>query len=324
MNMETMFYILLMVFISVQGNVPTDFPSANRLGVVDNFSGKKNVLVFLSDNTLKMKYSTSPETWSGWIDMGSPAGLHLISNPATVHGHKNEVHVYVQASDGQVYRVVQTMLQTNVTVPPSFKPWQKVSSESQIPRDTEASLSSKDSVTAGHFRGNIVVFARSLSQNSSHLYWSKENSTGGFTSWGRIGGGKANLHSDAAVVFNGFSGYYEAFAVMNDGKPYRMWQKGGNKWSDWRTHGDSHPAAVKTSMPVALPMSNTFFNNALEVFILGTDGHVHHMFQTTCDHVDNPWGYCTWGVWHTRGNKVPVGNMVNQLTGGSNIHGGNE
>ncbi len=52
-----------------------------------------------------------------------------------------------------------------------------------------------------------------------------------------MGSSKPHLASDATVIYNPFSGYYEAFAIMNDGHLQRSWQKGGTGWSDWRSMG---------------------------------------------------------------------------------------
>ncbi|XP_070541534.1 uncharacterized protein [Ptychodera flava] len=316
-----LFAVLFSLTSSDQGVVNL---SESRLAVIDNRIQESSypTLVFLGADTLKLQYRLQDGTWSKWISLASPPGLRLISNPATTHGHKNQIQVFVQASDGQIWYIEQRLVST--VAKPTFKEWRQLSKRSALPFESGVSIRSKDTVTVGHFRDQIVVFARSVSQNSSNLFWSRGNRTSGeFTDWAEIGG-NANLASDASVVFNRFSGYFEAFAVMEDGKPYRTWQKDDHRWAGWRKHGMFDPSAVKTSLPAAHSMGHSFFNDALEVFILGTDGHVHHIYQTTCDKVDNPWGYCTWGVWSKLGNSPPVGNEVNALTAGNNIHHGIE
>ena len=85
------------------------------------------------------------------------------------------------------------------------------------------------------------------------------------------------------------------------------------------------PDFSKLSRPTANSLSPDFFNGALEVFGIGRDGHIHHMFQTTCDHVDNPWGYCTWGVFHSTDSVTPgKEEWSNVIMAGNNIHQGNE
>ena len=88
--------------------------------------------------------------------------------------------------------------------------------------------------------------------------------------------------------------------------------------------GIFQPKETTTSRPVANVMSHSFANGVLEVFSLGADSTVKHIFQTTCDRVDNPWGYCTLGLWHTLSGKVPPTLGANVLAAGTNVHLGGE
>jgi hypothetical protein len=150
--------------------------------------------------------------------------------------------------------------------------------------------------------------------------------------------------------------YLEAFAVMNDKNMYRTWQTSKShffsfafikclfrifitifhlfifycipfsdpdKWVSWDKTGYGAPTSVHA--PVAHSMSNNFFNGALNVFVFGEDGSVHHIWQTTCDKVPNPWGWCTWSLWYKIGNAIPkTVESANPLSIGANIHNGIE
>ena len=72
-------------------------------------------------------------------------------------------------------------------------------------------------------------------------------------------------------------------------------------------------------------MSHNIFNGLLNVFVYGEDGLVHHIWQTTCDKVPNPWGWCTWSLWYSIGSKIPeIVQSSNSLSIGANIHHGIE
>ncbi|EDO36414.1 predicted protein [Nematostella vectensis] len=72
-------------------------------------------------------------------------------------------------------------------------------------------------------------------------------------------------------------------------------------------------------------MSGNFFNGRLNVFVHGEDGYLHHIWQTTCDKVPNPWGWCTWSWWYKIGNPIPETTpSANSLSIGANIHQGIE
>ena len=77
--------------------------------------------------------------------------------------------------------------------------------------------------------------------------------------------------------------------------------------------------------PVVHAMSHSVFNGVLNVFIYGNDGYIHHIWQTTCDKVPNPWGWCTWSIWYKISNKIPESvSSNNPLSIGTNIHLGIE
>lgn len=112
--------------------------------------------------------------------------------------------------------------------------------------------------------------------------------------------------------------------VSTNGFLYRSWQTSSVKWSAWDKTGYGAP---KTShAPVVHQMDTNIFNGRLNVFIHGDDGKLHHIWQTTCDKVPNPWGWCTWSTWNTIGNDVPAtdSKIANTLSIGNNIHLGIE
>ena len=112
------------------------------------------------------------------------------------------------------------------------------------------------------------------------------------------------------------------FSQVNDSFLLNHWT-GPAKWVSWDETGYSAPGT--SHAPVVHSMTHNMFNGLLNVFIFGDDGSIHHIWQTTCDKVPNPWGWCTWSVWNTIGGKVPPGvPSVNPLSIGSNIHGGIE
>ena len=98
---------------------------------------------------------------------------------------------------------------------------------------------------------------------------------------------------------------------------------GPTKWVSWDETGYGAPETQHA--PVVHPMSNSVFNGVLNVFIYGDDGYLHHIWQTTCDKVPNPWGWCTWSVWYKISDKIPeTVPSNNPLSIGANIHLGIE
>ncbi|XP_035673614.1 uncharacterized protein LOC118414010 [Branchiostoma floridae] len=314
--------------------IPAVPPSASRgagseaVNFTAAFRTSDNATLQLSVGILDN--STRQEMYSEWVDLGSPSStVKVVSNPAAAYSVNNTIQVFVQCSDGQVYYLEQKPKHAVY-----FVTWYKLPGSLPVDEGGPALLVGRDSVSALAWKGRVAVFVRSM-QVSSNLYWSTGVAKS-FTPWQNLGG---NLATDATVVYNPFSGYMEAYAVLSDGKVNRKDQVHDNKWQDWTVLGVSQPAMVNTSRPVAHAMSETIFHGMTEVFALGADGKIKHIWQTTCDNVVNPWGYCTWGLWGniagSLSNDIRVAygygmekpqlrGQVNVLATGHNVHLGNE
>ena len=111
--------------------------------------------------------------------------------------------------------------------------------------------------------------------------------------------------------------------VSTDGYLYRTWQIKESEWSDWDKTGYSAPKSAHA--PVVHAMDTNIFNGRLNVFVHGSDGYLHHIWQTTCDKVPNPWGWCTWSTWNKIGGAIPTTSVDSNTLGiGNNIHLGIE
>jgi len=192
-----------------------------------------------------------------------------------------------------------------------------------VPFDEGVTIKSKDSISAEVVDNQVYVFVRTYT-NTSHLYSSTINlETTESTEWALVCGAEQSLLTDAAVAFNSFTKLLEAFMISTDGYLYRCWQTEENKWSTWDKTGYSAPKS--THAPVVHSMDTNIFNGRLNVFIHGEDNLLHHIWQTTCDKVPNPWGWCTWSTWNLIGDQIPMSdNVVNTLSIGHNIHLGIE
>lgn len=281
-----------------------------------------NALVFRSASsvlywcvTAHKKAASLDQEKGSWNKINLPEGTDVYSNPVSLRQSGNVTFLLFQSTNGQVF--------ANRILPgPQFGKWVQVGGN--LPYDEGSTVRGLDSVSLQNVSGKLYVVARSYT-NASHLYWSslnKENLVS--SSWQMIGGSSAKLLTDAAIVYNDFTKLLEAFMVSTNGFLYRSWQTSSVKWSAWDKTGYGAP---KTShAPVVHQMDTNIFNGRLNVFIHGDDGKLHHIWQTTCDKVPNPWGWCTWSTWNTIGNDVPAtdSKIANTLSIGNNIHLGIE
>lgn len=196
-------------------------------------------------------------------------------------------------------------------------------------------LQSPDPVQAivGH-DNQTYLFVRTLSANSSHVYWNRFNDTFNFANalWKPLGGGSggSSLTFDPCVAVNAFLGRLEVFAVLDDAHLHHTWQNGPDSFSGgWQKLGGVFSPKFN-SAPVAHQMGHSDFNGVLNLFVRGVSdgGNMHHISQTTCDKVKNVWGPCTWGTFQKVGGAPPPydidADMPNPFTSSNSIHHGIE
>lgn len=253
---------------------------------------------------------------SKWKNLPLPNGLVAKSNPSATASSNAQALLFIQASNGQIYAM--PFVRGNN---PTFGSWSLVGG-SKLPFDSGKVLRGMDNIKAVIYANQAYVVARSYT-NSSRCYWSSLGADKKWSPWSLIGGKSVSLMTDVSVVYNSFSKYLEAFAVMTDGYLYRTWQTGFAKWHSWDKTGYFAPKSVHA--PVAHDMDTNIFNGRINVFVHGTDGKIHHIWQTTCDKVPNPWGWCTWSTWNTIGGSIPlVMDTANTLAIANNLHLGIE
>jgi len=249
-----------------------------------------------------------------------PSNTRFCSNPVTVTPVPGRAALFIQGCDGQVYGLNVTSLLNDQIEPTK---WFQVGPNLPF-HGYGADIKGSDGVSAIIFNNLIYVLARSR-LNESSLYVSKVSfDLQTSSSWQLIGGDKHHLITDVAIAYNTFSKLLEAFMVSTDGYLYRTWQVSPSKWVTWDKTGYFAPKT--NTRPVVHIMAPNFFNGFLNVFIHGLDGYTHHIWQTTCDHVPNVWGWCTWSTWNTIGGRMPVSaqGVSNTLSIGANIHRGIE
>ena len=209
------------------------------------------------------------------------------------------------------------------TVPTEFK-------EQQLSTDLPFTKFSNDvhhidAIQALSHNNKSYVFVRTQT-NTSQLYWNIFNSSLIPTNqkWTMVGGG-GHLTSAPFAALNTFVGRIEIFSLLDNSYIHQFWQTGENTFSGgWSKLGGLFSPKFN-SAPSVHQMGHSDFNGVLNLFVRGEDNYMHHISQTTCDKVNNPWGPCTWGVYRKLGGVPPSDKTVqNPFTAGHNIHLGIE
>ena len=256
--------------------------------------------------------------WS-WTPLG--ISVSPLSNPSAVYAVNSSRPIQVAVLTDVTTDTVPYLLYGNDS---GSLQGEKIGSGS-IPADLSPDNWSFDAIVIKRLHKDSFVFARSQ-EKKSQIYWSYKPEDGGWSKWSMIGDGSDHVTSDPAVAINTFVNRFEIFVLLNDGELVHAWQTDKYSFSDW--HGLGALGAPQfDSAPAVHEMTDNVFNGMLQVVARGTDGFVHHISQTTCDKVKNPWGPCTWDLRYSRlgDRKVPGSNVApNPLNIGATTHGGLE
>lgn len=295
----------------------SDSPLRDRIAVVHG----KQYEAFLNNASSKLLIratSTDGHAWS-W----TPTGITTqpLSNPSATYAVNST-------------RPLQVALLTGITT--ATEPYLLYGTDSgslqgekignaALPADLPAAEWSPDSVVIKILHKDTFVFARSQAKES-HIYWTYRPEQGQWAPWKMIGDSSDHVKSDPAVAINTYLNRFEVFVLLDEGTLVQAWQSDTYSFSGWHGGiGDFPPSFNST--PAVHEMTHNAFNGMLQVFVRGTDRFIHHISQTTCDKVNNPWGPCTWALGFTKlGDRTAPGShdAPNPISVGVTIHGGLE
>jgi hypothetical protein len=305
-------YLMLLCFI-----LPIHGDFDERIAVLDLVIEN----VFLAYRTAggKLYTSSSPDSvkWSDWSPVNNTGTVPtLTSNPVVGYDFfAKKVVAFAQASDGQVYSFSRS----------SDNSYAVAKLSADIPAGLPPAHFSLDSVkTIDTYEYNMThLFVRSQSNHSEVYYSFQDWKTGTWSKFTSIVKSNHFLAYDFDVVLNRFVWRLEVFVVTEDLHMRHTWQTSpttfDGSWHDLVLFPPKFNAA-----PAAHSMGHSFFNGVVEVF--GREGNtLHHIHQTTCDQVSNPWGPCTWDVaFHQMGELASDPRSANPLTVTNNVHLGLE
>ena len=294
-----------------------DPPLRDRIAVVHG----KQYEAFLNNASSKLltrATSSDGHTWS-W----SPVDISTapLSNPSAVYAVNSTRPIQVALLAGVTTSTVPYLLYGSDS---GNLRAEKIGSSS-IPAGLPAPEWSPDSVVIKILHKDTFVFARSQAKQS-HIYWAYRPEQGSWSPWKMIGDSSDYVKSDPAVAINTYLNRFEVFVLLDEGTLVHAWQNDKYSFSNWHGGIGNFPPTFN-STPAVHEMTHNDFNGMLQVFVRGTDTFIHHIFQTTCDKLNNPWGPCTWGVTFTKlGERMAPGshNAPNPMSVGVTIHGGLE
>jgi hypothetical protein len=260
---------MLVTWTSLFGTLTSD-PSVIRIDdVVTPTRSRLELFARGADNGLYNRRRPGVSApWEAWQQLGlTPAGGPILAGKPTVALNQDErLEVFWRGVDNVLYHIVETAANSNMYSAPA-----------QL-----GVFIQSDPVAIQDAAGRIVVFYLRSGNQLEYVRQQAAN-TGPYSRRG-LGG----IHtSNLAVERNGGAiNHLEVFAVGTDNAMYHIWQNApfsngttsGDSWSDWESLGGNH-----TSDPTVVRN----IDGRLEVFALGTNYNVYHIWQPAS--ASGPW-----------------------------------
>ena len=206
--------------------------------------------------------------WSAWQQLGlTPVGGPILAGKPTVTLNQDgRLEVFWRGVDNGLNHIVETASNSNAYLPPA---------------SLGVSIQS-DPVAIQDAGGRIVVFYLIAQNRCEYVRQTAPNTN----SYSRLILGGIHTSNLAVERNGGAINHLEVFAVGTDNEMYHIWQNApfsngttsGDSWSNWESLGGNHtsdPSVVRN------------LDGRLEVFALGTDYAVYHMWQPAS--ASGPW-----------------------------------
>lgn len=244
--------------------------------------------LFAIGNTgfLYHNYETSPGgAWSGWNALGTSSNVWTkVGLPTVGVNADGRLEVFIIGTDGSVNHNYQKVAGSSAATNWSGFSVLQASFVSQTSR-----------LAAGRMaNGSLHLYVIGTDSVVYHTY----QSSGGWTSWGSLGGvGLAYCDMAAASEQDGRE---EVFLMGGNGALYHTWQTApnGTNWNGLASLGGSFSPAGRFAV-------GTNPDGRLEAFAIGNDGIAYHAWETASN---SPASWSNWsslgGTWETDSKPV--------------------
>jgi hypothetical protein len=233
------------------------------------------------DGTLYSIQQTTPSgpgayedgVWSSWTSLGKA----FVGSPTLAQHANGALQVFVVGSDGALHTMHQAAPNG------AWSAWTSLGGS--FPATTPAVGRS----------GSSDVLEVMVVGNDGHLYHTWQVPTG-WAPWYDHGGSFAG---PPAIGRRGSDGALVVAVVGTDGQLYRKTQSAPNGgWSSWSALGGSFHGAPTLCTSGSL----------LEVMVVGTDGHLHHMWESSPG---------VWSAWYDHGGSFASSPILAQRADGA-------
>jgi acylphosphatase len=260
---------------------PTADYTQTNPSVGKNDDGRLEVFTVASDNTLWHRRQTTPGVdWGNWASLGQPLpGLNGYT--AVAANQDGRLEVFGTGIDGALWHIWQGA--PNGT----WSTWNSLGN----PTGVDLVLSMNVHVNTD---GRLEIFMAGSDNALWHIWQVAPNRT--WSTWKSLGTPPGTNSISYPVASENADGRLEAFVIGSDNALWHIWQATpAGSWGGW-------------SSLAKPPVANAFFvpfvrkndDGRLEVFTVGTDGTLWHIWQVAPNRA--------WSNWASLGNP-PTANV---------------
>ncbi len=231
-------------------------------------------LFMIYGGTLRHIWQTAPNNgWSDWKSHGAPTGVLFGYRPALAASADGRLELFVVGNDGVLWHIWQTAPNNG---------WSDWTSHGSPAGSGGLDL---PCVIAPSKDGRLEVFCIGKDGQLWHI-WQTAPSNGwsDWTSHGKPPG--VDLEPVVPTVAPSADGRLELFVIGKDKALWHIWQTvPNNGWSDWTSHGSPPGVKIEPNGPEVAASAD----GRLELFAVGDDGALWHIWQTAPNNGWSDW-----------------------------------
>ena len=266
---------------------PANVALTGQPAMAASADGRLELFLVGSDVQLWHIWQTAPGNgWSDWTSHGRPLGLGFAGTAGLAiasggTGSERRLELFAIANDGSLWQIWQTAPNNG---------WANWSSHS-APPGVQLVGGPAVAASAG---GRLELFAVGSDGALWHI-WQTAPGDGWTNTWTSHGNPAGVQLTGSPTLAASADGRLELFAVGSDGALWHIWQTApDNGWVSWVSHG--RPPGTRLAGSPTLAVNSA---RRLELFAVGSDGALWHIWQTAPSN--------GWSDWLSHGRAAGTG-----------------
>lgn len=245
-------------------------PTSGLKGTItvgNNKDGRLEIFGVGTDGQVHHQWQTAPNNgWSGWGSLGSPPPGVVVGDPRVVNNADGRLELFLLANDQNIWHIWQTSPNNG------WSGWASLGHPG-------AQIANGSPFVGNNGDGRIEMFTTGADGGIYHIW--QTSPSNGWSSWAQLQPALPGVQLwGLGAVTNNADGRFQLFFIGSDGA---LWTKAQSSPSNgWKTVHflDAAPSATAMNGD-QIPAAGRNANGRLAVFVMGSDGDVWQLTQTS-------------------------------------------